>query len=140
MAEEMCPLERRLKPHRLESAAHDGADGTRMGEPSVWGPDTDEDSSRVTVRPVLAQVGSEGLANVWWQRQAIVVATLPTNGEQARSPVDVIKLQGDDLTGPQAKPCDQEKEGTVTTTDGMGLTAAIDRPLDLFWLYVFRYP
>ena len=92
------------------------------------------------MRPVSAQVGSESLANVRWQRQAIVAATLPTNGEQARSPVDVTKLQGNDLTGPQAKPCDQEKEGTITAPDGMSLTVAVDRLLDLFWLYVLRYP
>ena len=65
-------------------------------------------------------------------------AALPAHGEHARSPIDVVKLQGNDLTCPQAKSCDQEKEGAIPAVDATSLTAAVDYPLDILCVNVFR--
>ena len=130
----------RLKPSSLHGAANDGANRGGAKKAAERCSHPQEDSACRALGTKFAKVGRQCLTDVRGKWKTVVKLSFAAHCDLARSPVDVTKLQGNDLTGPQAKPCDQEKEGTITAPDGMSLTAAVDRLLDLFWRYVLRYP
>jgi hypothetical protein len=64
------------------------------------------------VRPTL-QITRQRLADIDGQRQDVRTATLATNHDLARTPVDVVQTGIGDLAGAQAQPGQQQHDGVV---------------------------
>src|SRR5439155_25051918 len=93
-------------------APNHSADRVRM-QRSQWGAAAQEQRAGFDSRTSVSEVRHERLAHIDRQWQAIVTATLASDSDLARLPVNVTQLQAGHLGCPQAEAGQQCEDGEV---------------------------
>jgi hypothetical protein len=98
-----------------------------------------EHAPRFAWGTIRAQIGCEGLPDIDRQGHPIVQQPLTSNEQLAGSPVNVIELEGHNLSGTEAEAGQQEKDGVIAAAGG-GLTiAGAEHLFNLIWAQVLGY-
>ena len=125
-----CPLPEQLsskgmpqpmRPHPWQLSSSAGSMDSVSDQPRAdrsAGSPAGKEQMTVTVgtSSVQGQVGDQGLADLGWQRQAVLAAGLAADDDFSRPPVHVRKLQPSDLDRPQTEPGDQHHDREVAGT------------------------
>ena len=79
----------------------------------------------------MADVIDDRLAGILGERHTVVSLALAADQDRARSPVDVVEFDRDNLRRTQTEAGKQQHHRIVPTTNGVCRSGGINEPLDL---------
>ncbi len=94
-------------------------------------PDAQEDAPTAAPWPAVTQIVRDRSADLVRQWQRVAYSALRTEVQCSAGPIDVVEFEERNFTQAKAKPCKQEQNGVVATTDGSAAVDAGQHSVDL---------
>src|SRR5258706_15285128 len=106
----MCAVGGSIKASALEAMLDDRSDATGPLKTADRGFGTQKHTPTGTLRPSTPQIRCDRFANFRGQRQFAALATLASDAQLSRVPVDVIEFERRHFTGAQTQSSEQKQD------------------------------